>query len=69
MQGFLSQGTELIEGIFLHKISKSPKHAMMAKKIFQFFTKSLPGVLPNFRTADYSFAFRIKPDISVISGR
>ncbi len=67
--GFLSKQTELIEGVILQKIPKSPKHATMVKKIFQFFMKTLPeGFHPISEQPITLSRSEPEPDISVVSG-
>ncbi|HNH09346.1 MAG TPA: Uma2 family endonuclease [Leptospiraceae bacterium] len=67
--GFLSKRTELIEGVVLQKMPKSPKHATMVKKIFQFFMKSLPQGCHVISEQPITLSrSEPEPDISVISG-
>lgn len=67
--GYLPQKTELIEGVVVPKMPKSPRHAFLVKKLYQFFTKVLAST---FHVASEQpitlFRSEPEPDISIIFG-
>lgn len=67
--GFLSKRTELIEGVVIEKMSKSPRHARLVKKIFQALSLCLPK---GYHAASEQPITLIRsepePDVSIIKG-
>jgi Uma2 family endonuclease len=67
--GFLSKRTELIEGVVIEKMPKSPRHATFVKKIF----RSLSLVVPKGYHVASEQPITLKnsepePDISIVKG-
>lgn len=67
--GFLSKRTELIEGVVIQKIPKSPKHATMILRIMNFFSDKISKKL-HLRSEQPLTLTRSEPEpnISIISG-
>ena len=67
--GFLDKRTELIRGIIFNKMSRSPKHSLLASKLF----KRILALLPDGYNARKEEPLTLKdsepePDISVMRG-
>lgn len=67
--GYLPKQTELIEGIVLNKMPKSPKHATMVKKIYQFLLRSIPENFHVFSEQPLTLLrSEPEPDVTVVKG-
>lgn len=68
--GVIDQKTELIEGIIIRKMTKSPLHAFIASELYRFFDASLPPDLVLRKEDPITLAeSEPEPDIALVKGR